>query len=58
MNRFVGFSLTLLDTVVDRVESGLYAMAPFKAGYNERSKKALAFSEIAIAEAIVLHASF
>jgi len=31
---------------------------PFKARYNDRSKKALAFSETAIAEAIVLHSSF
>jgi len=48
VGRFVGSSLTLLDAVVDRVEF-ICNGSPFKAGYNDRSKKALAFSETAIA---------
>ena len=57
VGRFVGSSLTLFDAVVDRV-GFMSNECLFKAEYNDRSKKALAFSETAIAEAIVLHSSF
>ena len=57
VGRFVGSSPTLFNDVVDKVGfmSNGYL---FKAEYIDRSKKALAFSATAIAEAIVLHSSF
>jgi len=56
VGRLVGSSLTLFD-VVDRV-GFMSNGCLFKSEYNDRSKKALAFSETAIAEAIVLQSSF
>jgi len=47
----------LFDAAVDRI-GFINNGCLFKAEYNDRSKKALAFFKIAIAEAIVLHSSF
>ena len=57
VGRFVGSSLTLFYAVVDRI-GFINNGCLFKAEYNDRSKKALAFFKTAIAEAIVLHSSF